>query len=687
MSNILSERIQLPGGGSRTTETRVVEVVLLPFIRSRKVYFKAEGLIPNMRHRPFFDGVDVSDWCRAEAFVNISSQDQVDTDGSASFTEHPDGPTNLVSNEFGEIEGSFYIPNTPSRRFRAGAREFKLLDFQAPNVEQSISRAFATYTAQGTLERRETTVTTIRPLPLPAPEIIRYQDPIAQSFVIDKEEGCFITSADVFLSSKSSTVPLRVEIRAVELGLPTSRHVPGAQKLVRAANVKVSANPNINDANTYTRVTFDTPVYLEGFREYALVLIAETDDYNAWTAVMSEFTVGSNSRRITQQPSMGSFFKSQNGSTWTPDQSRNLMFRLNRAVFTSNTGTAYFENINNLGVRLRNNPLRVLESGSNPQVRVYHPNHGLYEDSRVVLSGAANTRGLTSGQINGTHIILDAGDADSYVIQITGTSTSTGRGGGNGVRATENYTYTTMFVNANQMVLPRTQTSWAAAITTGRSVAGVEQPYVKSGYAPIRINDNIDLRAPAVVASRVNETSSMSGARSLSLRATLNTNSNYISPVIDLSRISATLVGNRIDRQDEIGGDGFNVPEVYIDETHPTDGSSLSKHVFRSITLSEPAVGLKVLFAANRPSASEIGLYYRVKESGSDAQISTLDWVEVSPDNTVPSDDDPSLFREYEYTINGLSDFDRFQFKLVFESQNVASVPRIKDFRAIALST
>jgi hypothetical protein len=687
MSNILSERIQLPGGGSRTTETRIVEVVLLPFMRSRKVYFKAEGLIPNMRHRPFFDGIDVSSWCKAESFVNISSQAQVDTDGSADFTEHPDGPSNLVSNQFGEIEGSFYVPNTPTLRFRAGTREFKLLDFQAPDDAQSISRAFASYTAQGTLERRETTVTTIRPLPVPPPITIRWQDPVAQSFVIDKEEGCFITSVDVFMSTKSATVPLRVEIRPVELGLPTGRHVPGAQKIVRAANVNVSANPNINDSNTYTRVVFDTPVYLEGFREYAVVLIAETDDYNTWTAVMTEFTVGSNSRRITQQPSMGSFFKSQNGTTWTPDQSRNLMFRLNRAVFTTNTGTAYFENIDNLPIRLGADPLEVLEVASNARVRVNHPNHGLYPNSRVVISGADATRGFTAGQLNTTHIVTEVGDNDTYIIEPVGTSTSVGRGGGSAVRSTPNYTYSTLFVNANQMVLPRTRTAWAAAITSGKSVAGVEQPYVKTGYAPIAINDNIDLRAPGVVASKTNEDNTMSGARSFSLRATLTTDSNYISPVIDLSRISATLVGNRVDRQSDTPLDGFNVPSTFVAETHPSDGTSAAKHVFRPITLSEPAVGLKVLFAANRPPASEIELYYRVKETGSDTQINTLDWVRVDPDEVVSPDDEPSLFREYEYTVNGLADFDRFQFKLVFKSTNIAAVPRVKDFRAIALGT
>ena len=48
------------------------------------------------------------------------------------------------------------------------------------------------------------------------------------------------------------------------------------------------------------------------------------------------------------------------------------------------------------------------------------------------------------------------------------------------------------------------------------------------------------------------------------------------------------------------------------------------------------------------------------------------------------------MFRDYEYLIGGNTGsdpFEKFQFKIVMTSQNYLNVPRIKDFRAIALGT
>ena len=39
-------------------------------------------------------------------------------------------------------------------------------------------------------------------------------------------------------------------------------------------------------------------------------------------------------RLISQQPYLGSMFKSQNGSTWTPEQNEDVKFNINRAKFT-----------------------------------------------------------------------------------------------------------------------------------------------------------------------------------------------------------------------------------------------------------------------------------------------------------------------------------------------------------------
>lgn len=99
----------------------------LPFLRQKKVYFKAEALRPNTVHYPYFDGVPVGQWCREEAVfygpvvasgdgaTTTSSRPEADDlydETSPTMEEHPSGSTELRTNTFGELIGSFFIPNT-----------------------------------------------------------------------------------------------------------------------------------------------------------------------------------------------------------------------------------------------------------------------------------------------------------------------------------------------------------------------------------------------------------------------------------------------------------------------------------------------------------------------------------------------------------------------------------------------
>lgn len=681
----------LPGGIRRTTETRTLTVVLLPFIRSRKVFFKIEGVLPNTRHRPLFDDVDVSAWCREETFQRATDvETEATVQNSATLVAHPEGSTNLISDANGVIEGSFYIPNTDALRFRAGRREFKVRDWAATSDTNAISKAFASYTAQGVLETQQTTVTTIFPPPPPQPPIRRI-DPIAQSFVIERPEGCFITSVDLFMRTADSVVPLQVQIRPVVTGLPSNTPVPGAIKFVPAANVKVSESPSVSDTNTMTTVTFDTPIYLNGFQEYAVVLLAESDAYTAWTAVMTEYVVGSTTNRIMRQPSMGSFFKSQNGSTWTPDQSRDLMFRLRRAEFTPGSATGVFFNLTPVAAPVT--AIETVDVAANPILRVYCRDHNLYESSQVTISGVSTSIfGVAAGSINGTHTVIadGGGDPDSFLIQITGdNSTSADVIAVTGVYATRNLGYSIMYPHINQMILPSTGVVWGAKSTSGESVVGGETPYQKdSTFATIIANDNVEYTTPRVIAGMANKLNIMGGETSMDWQATLTTTSNLVSPVIDLSRLSASLIKNRIDNPAASGVEGVtNKPKSYVAETDPVKGSALAKHLTRPVTLETPGVGLKVIFGANRPSESTIELYYRTDGSGSDTPLSQTAWTLATIDNVVQSDEDPNVFREYKYTIDGLDSFNTFQFKIVFKSTNDAAVPRVRDFRAIALGT
>lgn len=159
---------------------RAVDVAIIPWIRSRKIYFRATGLKPNTKFIPFFDGVNVSAWCKQESFVRFSTRtDDIGNQGSQYTTGHPDTASDLTSDAYGKVEGSFYIPsiresfsvtgqglpnivNNIPFRFKTGKREFKLMDVNVPDNNQAGSYASAIYNAEGLIRPRKEGMTTTR---------------------------------------------------------------------------------------------------------------------------------------------------------------------------------------------------------------------------------------------------------------------------------------------------------------------------------------------------------------------------------------------------------------------------------------------------------------------------------------------------------------------------------------------
>jgi hypothetical protein len=163
----------------------------------------------------------------------------------------------------------------------------------------------------------------------------RRSDPLAQSFLIYPEvypNGIFITSGEVFFKTKDDEVPVSVQIRTMRDGIPTATIVPFGDTKINPEDVNLS-----EDGSAATTFTFKSPVYLQSGYEYCIVLMApHTLNYLAFINRMGEsdlITQGLNST----QPVLGSLFKSQNNSTWTPSQYEDLKFKLNKANFVTNT--------------------------------------------------------------------------------------------------------------------------------------------------------------------------------------------------------------------------------------------------------------------------------------------------------------------------------------------------------------
>ena len=266
----------------------------------------------------------------------------------------------LVTDTFGDLIGCFFIrdPNStpvPLVRIRTGERLFKLNQNQEntrplPGDRSAISSGQATYTGTGVIQTQISNIVQVRnpPPPPPPPAGGRGggKDPLAQSFTVD-ETGAFLTSIDVFFGEKDSNERLFVELRTVELGTPTSQLVADYARAVLEPNqINTSA-----DSSVATNIKFPSPVYLQPNTEYALVFLAPTSDrYKMWIAEMGQKIVGTanlpsaESVIVTKQYSAGSLFKSQNGTIWTANQFQDLKFKLYKAKFTSNQGTAIFYN-------------------------------------------------------------------------------------------------------------------------------------------------------------------------------------------------------------------------------------------------------------------------------------------------------------------------------------------------------
>ena len=281
----------------------------------------------------------------------------------------------LISDTNGTLFGSMFIKDphknpAPNPRILTGRKTYRLSssssnEFPLPG-SKLISSGETIYTANGTFRRvqKQTTVTTT----ITRNRLRVRRDPLAQSFTVggniqapnangqnDDANGAFLTSVDLYFSSKpGGNEPLTVEIRTMELGIPTL-NVIGESKTISPTDLQEDGETPVlqtsADGETATRVTFDYPIFLPPGEEYALVLLAPTSDqYEVWTAKMGERTVAtqnlpaSEAVRYSKQFAVGSLFKSQNGSIWTPSQESDLKFKLYKAKFTANSGIAHFGN-------------------------------------------------------------------------------------------------------------------------------------------------------------------------------------------------------------------------------------------------------------------------------------------------------------------------------------------------------
>ena len=687
----------------------VVEVNFIPFMRARKISFKAELLKPNTRVYPFFNGTDVSDYCRAESHTEFHTWRNTFHDRFFDREEHVDGSSTLVTDAAGKIEGTFMVPRNSKLKFKTGTREFKLTD-DANNVdENATTTASENFFSQGVLETTQKTIvatkvprlqrtqindrkTITRTENQTRHELVRYIDPLAETFVIKTKGGVFATYVGLFFAQIDDNLPVTISIRTVENGIPTQTIVPGSERVVYPSEITTSA-----DASVETEIDFDYPIYLQESVEYAIVIVSNSQKYKVYVAETGAYDLTNTNYRIIKQPYNGVFFTSQNASTWTPEQTKDLKFTLGRATFTGSTAEINLVNDSVAPKQLGADPLEFISNptGDTCKIKVYHSNHGMYNpdnatsEHQVTISGASGTiNGVASALINGTHDVNET-EIDSYTITVgsSGTpaqaATLNVNGGGTTIVATENMIYNTLNIAAQTVEFKDAFIDYNLTGRTGScpdpSAAVIN--YNNVAEFGVLANSNITLPVPYVIASEVNETARSIG-KSFNIRAVLNNSGvENLSPVLDMNRTSAVTVMNRIN--DPLNNSTqYSDRGSYVSDLAAQSTSSLAKYITKKVVLNEEAELLDIYINANKPESAGIDVYYKVADDSS-GDFDQIDWVLASPTNPIPTNNGGE-YGEVHYEVEVGQSFDSFAVKIVLRSENSSSVPTVKDFRAIA---
>jgi len=825
-----------------TQSTRIIARAIIPWVRPRTVTFTGEGFYPNTKVYVFFDGTNVGAYVTAESSTF--------TEGAVT----PAAGTQLVTDALGDVNGTFAIPdykfkgqeNVP--KFKTGEIEFKITASATNETTPlPITSGSVIYSAKGILETEQETIIATRNAFIAQTDVVQTtsvldtsstvinniarnhdtrdrakahrdkyvnnqrqtqpleriesrtgvsqgtlsgskqfcpSDPLAQTFLIEDPNGCFLTSVDLYFETIDIDSPIWIELRNVINGYPGPKVLPFGRKVLKSSELNVST-----DASTATTFTFDSPVYVKGGTEYCIVVRTHTTLPTVWISRMGETDIGG-LRVVSKQPHLGVLFKSQNNTTWSPSDSEDLKFTLNKAVFdTTAAGNLTLQNdiigdavTNELGStvygkRLTANPLTMTDSST--VLRVKHIDHGMYSTANnvritgvssgisttlsagitaagtsLVLTSNTNfpagaitlkigneiitgsnssgtvsslTRG-TSGstaaihdanatvelyqilgtslvEINKIHTAIANIGIDSYTVTLTNApsvsgGSTTAEVGGTGIYASENYRYETGKTLISSLELGNTKIVSTLRNTTGTSPSGAETSFSTTtlGNAiSIPFNENFTNSITSVIASDINETNELAGAKSLFIPLKLTSQNQSISPVIDLGRASFVAVANRINNIDS-SSDVFPTTD-YKDSTQPSGDQNAFIYITKKVALENPATAIKLIFSAHKQQSAEIKSMFKVLRTDDASDFDELGYTFFNTTGTtdveIGSSLDDNDFQEYIYTAGvtddgigtPLPEFIQFAIKIVGQGTNAAQPPRIRDLRLLALAT
>ena len=585
----------------------------------------------------------------------------------------------------GDVAGIFTIP---ASTFRIGEKKLRLIDNNINDIVASTTNGDASFFAQGAVQTVEATILSVtqptiqrttvsqeQPISRVTGQsrtdvVVGWYDPLAQTFLIDPiayPQGVYISRLRTCFKSKDDTIPVTLQLRPTVNGYPSASVIyPNGSVTLTPDKVKTTDSPSLDDPTKYTEFKFDAPIYMQP-GEHSFVLFANSNKYEAYVAEVGKLDIVQQ-RQISEQAYGGSLFLSQNGSTWTADQTSDMLFRVYRSVFSTAPATLQFN---------------VVAPSSNTTVDLLNliTNELVVANTSVAYTFNSTRDGL--GSKTGFLPITQLKDYpmdDGYGRRvITGANTS----------LVLKATMTTI----NPTITPVVDASRCGAIIVENILNDM----------PLRNSEVFVTSSGTGYANAADVTVTITGGGGTGATAVANVVSNTVNAVYITNGGSGYTTSPTITLTPGSGG-GSGAVVVYNGEDKQLGGNSNVRYMTRKVVLNDgfDSGDLRVYLTAYKPSNAKIYVYYKILSKSDNDLFDNKNYqlmTELGNENYVATNKND--YREltfapgiggvannsvaYTTSSTGYSTFRTFAIKIVMAGQDTVDVPKVRDVRAIAL--
>jgi hypothetical protein len=584
----------------------------------------------------------------------------------------------------GDVAGVFVIP---ASTFRIGEKKLRLIDSSINDVVSSTTNGDASFFAQGAVQTVEATILSVtqptiqrtavaQEQPISrvtgqsrTDQVVGWYDPLAQTFLVDPityPQGLYMSRLRSCFKTKDDTVPITLQLRPTVNGVPSSSVIyPNGTVTLTPDKVKTTDSPSLDDATKYTEFKFDSPIYLQP-GEHSFVFFSNSNKYEAYVAEVGKLDIVQQ-RQISEQAYGGSLFLSQNGSTWTADQTSDMLFRIYRNVFSTTPAVLQF---------------KAIAPSTNT---VFDLAHLITNDLVIGNTSVAYTFNSTidgTGAMTGYLPITQLQDYSTY--DGYGRRVITGANSSLVLRAT--------MATLNPAVTPVVDSSRAGMTIVENIINDL----------PLRNSEIFITSSGTGYANSADVTVSITGGGGSGATAAATVSGNTITSVYVTSAGSGYTTSPTITLIPGSGG-GSGAAVTYNGEDKILGGNANVRYMTRKVILNDgfDSGDLRVYLTGYKPSNSNIYVYYKILSKSDNDLFDNKNYqlmTELGNENFVSTN--KGDYREltfapgtggvannsvgYTTSTTGFSTFRTFAIKVVMRGQNTVDVPKVRDLRAIA---